>query len=160
LFGKIKEAAVPPKVANDFLYAKLGLNSTSYRAMIPLLKRMGFIDEANVPTPAYRDYGDEKNSKIIMARLVRNTYKDLFATNEYAYKLIKEEITSKLNAVLGTPADDKTTPKVAATFLALCNLADFEGKKIIETEETPDKGERITPPGQPAPKLGLLYNKS
>jgi len=87
VFRKIIEAAVPPKVTNDFLYTKLGLKSTSYRAMIPLLKRIGFIDDANVPTAAYRDYRDEKKSKIIMAQQIRSAYKDLFAANEYAYKL-------------------------------------------------------------------------
>jgi len=157
VFRKIIEAAVPPKVTNDFLYTKLGLKSTSYRAMIPLLKRMGFIDDANVPTPAYRDYREEKKSKIIMAQRVRSVYKDLFAANEYAYKLKREEIVSKLNTVLGTPADDKTTPKVAATFLALCNLADFESKEIIESVEVPEEGEKIASIIQPATKLGISY---
>jgi uncharacterized protein YqiB (DUF1249 family) len=156
VFRKIKEAAVPPKVTNDFLYTKLGLKSTSYRAMIPLLKKIGFIDEANVPTVAYRVYRDEKKSKIIMAQQVRSAYKDLFAANEYAYKLKKEDIISKLNTVLGTPADDKTTPKVAATFLALCNLADFESKETIEMEEPLAKEEKETL-GQFLPKLGISY---
>jgi hypothetical protein len=46
LFEKIKEAQVPPKVTNDFIYTKLGLKSSSYRAMIPLLRRLGFINDA------------------------------------------------------------------------------------------------------------------
>jgi hypothetical protein len=157
LFKKIREAAVPSKVTNDFLYTKLGLKSTSYRAMIPLLKKLDFIDEANVPKAAYRDYRDEKKSKIIMAQLVKSAYKDLFATNEYANKLKKEEIISKLNTVLGTPADDKTTPLIAASFLALCSLADFESKEIIKIIETPEKGEIPLSLGQPAAKLGISY---
>jgi len=157
VFAKITEAAVPPKVTNDFLYTKLGLKSTSYRAMIPLLKRMGFIDNANVPTAAYRDYRDEKKSRIIMAHLVRSAYKDLFATNEYAYNLRKEEIVSKLNTVLGTPADDKNTPRVASTFLALCNLANFESKEIIESAETSEEIKETTPIIPPATKLGISY---
>jgi len=156
VFRKIKEAAVPPKVTNDFLYTKLGLKSTSYRAMIPLLKKMGFIDEANVPTAAYRVYREEKKSKIIMAQQVRNAYKDLFVANEYAYKLKREDIISKLNTVLGTPVDDKTTPKVAATFLALCNLAEFESKEMVEMEVPLVKEEKETL-GQFLPKLGISY---
>ena len=50
LFRRIKEAAVPSKFTNDFLYAKLGFKSTSQRAFIPLLKRLGFIGEEQVPT--------------------------------------------------------------------------------------------------------------
>ena len=156
LFKKIREAAVPPKVTNDFLYTKLGLKSTSYRAMIPLLKKLGFIDEANAPTAAYRDYRDENKSKSIMAQLVRSAYKDLFATNEYANKLKKEELVTKLNTVLGTPSDDKTTPLVASSFLALCNLADFESKETTETIE-PEKSEKPLSVGQPTAKLGISY---
>jgi len=52
--------------------------------MIPLLKRLGFSDNANVPNAYYRNYRDEAKSKIIMAQLIRNAYKDLFATSEYA----------------------------------------------------------------------------
>jgi hypothetical protein len=157
LFGKIKEAEVPPKVTVDFLSTKLGLKSSSYRAMIPLLKRLGFIDDANIPTTAYREYRDEKKSKVIMAQLVRNAYKDLFAANEYANTLKRDDVISKLNTVLGTPADDKITPKVAGTFLALCNLADFEGK-VMEPLKSPVRAE--TPsisPEYPLAKLGISY---
>jgi hypothetical protein len=55
LFKKIKEAAIPTKFTVDFMTTALGLKSSSYRAMIPLLKRLGFIDQANVPTEAYRN---------------------------------------------------------------------------------------------------------
>lgn len=157
LFRKIKEAQVPPKVTLDFIYTKLGLKSTSYRAMIPLLKRLGFTDDASVPNAYYRDYRDEAKSKTIMAQLMRNAYRDLFATSEYAYNLKKEEVISKLNTVLGTPADDKTTPKVAGTFMALCNLADFESQGITESVATPEKVEGIPYSPQAAMKLGISY---
>ena len=159
VFKKIVEASVPTKVTNDFIYTKLGLKSTSYRAMIPLLKRLGFIDDSNAPTAVYREYRDQKKSKVIMAQQIRITYKDLFATNEYAYKLKKEDIISKLNTVLGTPMDDKITPRVAATFLALCSLADFEGK-VLESVETPEGGEKpvtAATTGEHAAKLGISY---
>jgi len=69
-FKRITEAQVPPKVTQDFIYTKLGLKSTSFRAMIPLLRKLGFIDSANVPTAVYRDYRDPTKSKIIMARQI------------------------------------------------------------------------------------------
>jgi len=157
LFEKIKEAEVPPKVTNDFIYTKLGLKSTSYRAMIPLLKKLGFIDDANVPLAPYRDYRDATQSQAIMARQIRIAYKDLFSANEYAYKLKKDDIVAKLNTLLGTPSDDPTTPKVAHTFLALCSLADFEGKApetekpLLKVETPPVSGEH------PFAKLGISY---
>ncbi len=154
LFKRIIEAQVPPKFTNDFMYTKLGLKSTSYRAMIPLLKRMKFISDANVPTVAYINYRDPTKSRIIMAERVRSAYKDLFSANEYAYKLGKDEVVSKLNTILGTPADDKTTPKVAATFQELCRLADFE-KEITEVSQVSEESK--IPLTEPVTKLGISY---
>jgi hypothetical protein len=156
VFQKIIEAQVPPKYTNDFIYTKLGLKSTSYRASTALLKRLGFVDNANIPTEAYREYRDPQKSKLIMARQIMKGYKDLFSANEYAYKLKREEVISKLNTLLGTPTDDKNTPKVAGTFLALCALADFEGEmpSTEEASETPVQEEFI---GKSITKLGLSY---
>jgi len=59
LFEQIKAAAVPPKFTVDFLSTALDMKSSSYRAMIPLLKKLGFIDPANVPTQAYKDFRED-----------------------------------------------------------------------------------------------------
>ena len=91
------------KVTNDFLTTKLGLKSSSYRAMIPLLKRIGLIDDANVPNENYRQFRDENNSGAIMARQIKIAYKDLFAANEYANELKREDVISKLTTILELP---------------------------------------------------------
>ena len=129
--------------------------------MIPLLKRLGFIDESNAPLAPYREYRDSGKSRGIMAQQIRTAYKDLFLASEYAYKLKREEIISKLNTLLGTPADDPQTPKVASTFLELSKLADFDN---VNTEDVSTplieecKPINSTPTTQnPVPKLGISY---
>ena len=67
LFQKIKTAAVPPKFTVDFLSTALDMKSSSYRAMIPLLKKLGFIDPANAPTQAYKDFRKDSLSGNVMA---------------------------------------------------------------------------------------------
>jgi hypothetical protein len=164
VFSKIQEAQVPQKFTSDFIYTMLGLKSTSYRAMIPLLKKLGFIDDANIPLSPYREYRDETKSKFVMAHQIREAYKDLFSASEFAYKLRKDEIVIKLNTILGTPSDDPQTPKAASTFLELCKLADFEGREPIE--KTPltvhEKKEVLQNSSKPIvtselPKLGICY---
>jgi hypothetical protein len=154
---------VPPKFTQDFMNSVLGLKSSSYRAMIPLLKKMGFIDEANVPTQSYKDYREDANSKSVMAEQIRDGYKELFAANEYAYKLTKADLLSKLKTITGASEDDKVLPAVAGTFIELSKLADFgsEPKRpskqtsVTDHESTASK----TPPSPPvvASKLGLSY---
>jgi hypothetical protein len=67
LFAAIKAASVPPKFTQDFLESVLGMKSTSHRALIPLLKRLGFLDQANVPTEQYRRIRDKEDSRKVMA---------------------------------------------------------------------------------------------
>ena len=66
LLSKIKIAKVPQKVTRDFLSAVLGLKSSSYQPMIPLLKKLGFIDQASIPTQRYKDFRSDKKSGFVM----------------------------------------------------------------------------------------------
>jgi hypothetical protein len=137
LFQKIKAAAVPPKFTVDFLSTVLDMRSSSYRAMIPLLKKLGFIDPANVPTQAYKDFREDSFSGNVMAERLKEAYKSLFQANEYAWKLSKEDLTRKLKSLTGAAEDDQYIPAVAGTFLALSNLAKWGGG-------TPKKKESVT----------------
>lgn len=128
VFSAIKSAAVPTKFNQDFLTTILGLKSSSYFAVIPLMKKLGFLDPTNQPTQAYKDYRDDNLSKQIMATQVKSAYEDLFKASEFANKLTKEQLISKLKTLLGVGDDDITLPKVAGTFTELVKLSDFEGK--------------------------------
>lgn len=160
LFAKIKEASVPQKFTQDFLSTVLALKSSSFRPMIPFLKKLGFIDQANVPTKVYSDYRDESKSKAIMARQIKGAYTQLYTAHSYAHRLKKDEIISKLSSVLGTSKEDEVVPIVAATFLELCKLADFEEEmpqphRTAEPKE-PVSGAPLVQPQLPV-KLGISY---
>lgn len=127
LFAKIKEAAVPPKFTQDFISTVLDLKSSSYRAMIPLLKRLGFIGPGNVPTQAYKDFREDSLSGVVMAERLRDAYKPLFGANEYAWKLDKKEMQSKLKSLLGAAEGDANIGYIAGTFLELAKLAKWNG---------------------------------
>jgi hypothetical protein len=164
LFKKIKEAAVPAKFTQDFLTTSLGLRSSSFRAMIPLLKKLGFIDPANLPTQAYRDFREDSLRGTVMAERLRDTYKVLFTANEYAYKLEKKELIAKLRSLIGAGDDDTIVATVASTFMELSKLAKWETaaaaakpkKKETEREEEMDQdgdGKDLPLKG----RLGLSY---
>jgi hypothetical protein len=153
LFAKIKEAAIPPKFTQDFVTTVLDLKSSSYRAMIPLLKRLGFVDAANVPTQAYRDFREDSLSGVVMAQRLRESYKALFDASEYAYKLDKKELLSKLKSLLGVAEDDANIPSVVGTFLELSKLAKWDGgppkHKKEASEANKDKVVTVEREGEP-----------
>jgi Family of unknown function (DUF5343) len=162
LFDAIKAASVPPKFTNDFMQTMLGLKSTSYRAMIPLLKRLGFLDQGSAPTQAYKDFRDIERSRAVMAHQIKDAYGDLFAASEYADRLGKDELLSKLRTVTGASADDEVIPSVAGTFQNLCRLADFESKlpsKTTGPTEPQQRSDNRSLPGGAdySRRLGISY---
>ena len=162
LFAKIKQAAVPPKFNQDFLSAVLDLKSSSYRAMIPLLKRLGFIDQANVPTQAYKDFREDPQSGNVMAQRLREAYKALFTAHEYAWKLDKKDLQSKFRSSLGVAEDDQNIPYVVGTFLELSKLATWDGAAPRLKKEGPHppdaRGETAGKGEEPfTGRLGVSY---
>lgn len=161
LFAEIKRASVPPKFTHDFMSSMLGLKSSSYRAMIPLLKNLGFLDQGNVPTQDYKDFRDDTKSGLVLAKRIKETYADLFTANEYAYKLGKEELTGKLITMLGLSKDDKNIPFVVATLQELFKLANFTEKhKTDIKKKKPDEGmieEPLQEPSEKLRQLGISY---
>jgi hypothetical protein len=127
LFAGIKTAAVPPKVSQNFLESVLDLTSSSHRALIPLLKKLGFIDSGNVPTQAYKDFREDSLSGSVMAERLREAYKSLFNANEYAWKMPKADLVSKFKNLSGAGDEDRVIATVASTFLELSKMAKWEG---------------------------------
>jgi len=127
LLDGIKKASVPTKFNRDFLSTMLGLKSSSYHAMIPFMKKIGFIDQSNTPTQFYKDFrDDEEISKRMMTDRIKEVYSDIFQANEYAYKLDKQQLMLKIKNITGAGEDDKIIPAVIGTFQTLCEYADFE----------------------------------
>jgi Family of unknown function (DUF5343) len=148
LFLGIKAAAVPPKVTQDFLETVLDLKSSSHRAYIPLLKRLGFLDPSNVPTQVYKDFRDTDQSGRVMSERLKEAYKPLFDAHEYAWKLSKNDLIAKLKNVTGAGDDDQYIPSVASTFTELSKLASWDGTAPPKKQTTDStKGT-----GEPAPE--------
>jgi Family of unknown function (DUF5343) len=136
LFRQIRQAAVPPKFTQDYMTSVLGMKSSSHRALIPLLKKLGFIDQSNVPTEAYRLFRDREKSQTVMAQQLKLTYSDIYQTHEYAHELTREELLAKLRTLTGAAEDDRNIAAVAATFLELKKLADFSGEELDNSVQT------------------------
>lgn len=153
IFSAIKSAAVPTKFNLDFIKTILGLKSSSFNAMIPLMKKLNFIDPMNQPTQAFKDYRDDSLSKQVMATQVKLAFDELFKASEFANKLTKEQLTTKLKTLLGVSDDDITLPKIVGTFQELVKLADFEGKHKPAHKKTDSHTDDTPPPPSTPPPL-------
>lgn len=147
ILTKIEEAKRPDRFTQDFLGTKLGHSSGSAKPIIPLLKRMGFLNSDGTPTALYDRFRNADTQKGAVAQGIRNAYADLFERNKYAGDLPKDKLKSLVMEVTGGAHDDKTVECTVSTFTKLKELADFDAE-LSETKE-PSEGKLV-----PAPKTG------
>ncbi|HTV67301.1 MAG TPA: DUF5343 domain-containing protein [Rhizobiaceae bacterium] len=138
LFEKIASAKVPDTFSQAFLANTIGLKGSNDRALIPLLRNLGFVDQSNTPTPAYRVLKGHERRRAI-ADGIRRAYGPLFDADQDAHKLPADRLKSLVAQVGGTDAD--TTARIASTFNALSKAADFDAEAIDIRNDTPDLGE-------------------
>ena len=138
IFSALLNAQAPDKFSQKFL-CDLGFTSVNDRPFISVLKSLSFIDEGGVPTQRYFDYLDEENSSKILAQGVREAYGDLFAVNQKAYEMPQEKVKGKLKTLIQGKKSGAVLKKMAATFIALCYVADFTGIPKSMVKEKPIK---------------------
>lgn len=126
ILEKIQNARRPERFTQDFLETKLGHSGGSARAIIPLLKRMGFLGSDGVPTFLYDQFRNVGTQGFAVAEGMKNAFSELFDRNEYIYEMSREKLTGQVVEITGATRNDRSTTAIVGTFLALKELADFE----------------------------------
>ncbi len=161
LFEAIKKAEMPSKFNIDFLEMVLGFKSSSDRAFVPFLKRLGLVDSGNVPTKEYALFRDNSMSGAILASLIRQAYTELYRANQYVHRMKKDELMQLVKRLTGASENDGVLPAVIGTFQALVSQADFETNQDVKNQTVPAKDVEIKVPDlQPkgiSQKIGLAY---
>lgn len=141
LFERICEGAAPEKFTVQHL-KDLGYASSNYRAVIPLLKALGFLSSDGAPTSRYHEFRNTALSKRVMAEAIRDAYGELFTIKSKPTPSDRELIEGKFKSVHNVSPN--TAKLMASTFYALLELADLS--------TTPQKTiEPILPPPEAPP---------
>ncbi|OFW45077.1 MAG: hypothetical protein A3J28_00755 [Acidobacteria bacterium RIFCSPLOWO2_12_FULL_60_22] len=123
LFEKIEKARVPDALTVRYLSDTFGLKSTNDRAMIPLLKKLGFLDASGKPTEEYARLKNKDFAKAAIAEGIKRGYAPLYEAYENAHELPSDQLKGLVAQVSGT--EEGMTKVIAGTFNALVKLADF-----------------------------------
>ncbi|WP_254441460.1 DUF5343 domain-containing protein [Ruegeria arenilitoris] len=126
VLDKIIEARTPERFTQDFLETKLGAKGGSARAVIPLLKRIGMLEQDGSPTEIYRSFRNSDTSGAAMAKAIRHGYKELFDRNEYVNELPKPKLLEMINEISGKEKGNSADNLTTTTFINLSEYADFE----------------------------------
>lgn len=126
ILSKIQEARRPERFTQDFLETKLGHSGGSARAIIPLLKRMGFLANDGTPTTLYDQFRNPTTERAALAQRTRNAYSDVFDRNRYAGDLTRDKFAALVTEITGLEKDSSVGGLIVSTFWKLREGSDFE----------------------------------
>jgi hypothetical protein len=161
VFQRISEGQAPDKFSRQYL-KDIGFGGSNFRAVIPLLKTLGFLSPDGTPTQRYHEYRNHALSRKVMGDALREAYGDLFTIKSNPTTADRDLIEGKFKSTFN--ATPLTAKLMASTFFALLVLADLtakpEPKKEDITPAPPPKKEE-TKREEPLPQRGttsLHYN--
>ncbi|MCH7960325.1 MAG: DUF5343 domain-containing protein [Candidatus Hydrogenedentes bacterium] len=131
-FEAILNAEAPDRFTTRFLES-LDFKSNNDRLFIGVLKELGFLDTDGVPADRYYQFLDRSQSAKVVADGIRKAYSELFAVNKKAEQLSSEEVRNKLRTLYKGAKKDNLIARIASTFSALCEYADFSAPRLTES---------------------------
>lgn len=163
ILQKIQAAARPNKFTHEFL-KKMGFTSTNDRAIIPMLKKLGFLLEDGTPTEYYDRLKDATIHPYVVGERIKVLYNDLFSINTNIQNASDDEIKGAISRITGKEAE--VVNRYFVTFKTLCSLAKFEDvplktkkeKNIEEDSKVKSNSEPIRAPEPAHTKPGFYYN--
>jgi len=138
ILEKIRTAGTPPKFTHEFLKATLGFGSSNDRGVIKVLRQMGFLSADGVPTPRYNEYRGDQPGKAIAIGL-REGWPDFFLADEKIYERSNTQIQGIAKSLTG--AGDSVAQKIASTFKAFADKADWSGHVAQQQERPAESGD-------------------
>jgi hypothetical protein len=124
ILDAVQNAQAPPRFTLKFLEG-LGYSSSSDRLIINVLKALGFLSDTGVPLQPYHEFLDKSQGKRVLAAGVRQAYSDLFQVNSNAQTMSRTDIKNKMKTLSQGQHSDAVLDKMAMTFKALADRADF-----------------------------------
>jgi len=143
IFAAIRNAQAPEKFTIKFLES-LGFTTTNDRLIIGVLKALGFLDEASIPTQRYFEFLDATQSKNVLAQGIREAYADLFRVNNKANEMSEAEAKNKLKTLTQGAKSPNVLHLMAMTFTVLCKNADFSKTATASKQEKKTTVEQAT----------------
>lgn len=143
ILNKIRSAAKPERFTTKETLSKWGFTASNDRAMVGVLKELGFLTENGTPTEFYDRLRDPNDWKYILADRIRDLYAELYAIDTSIHTAPEPEIKGAISRVTGK--DDETVRRYYATFKTLASLAKFDvkpnrnGKAEVESEDEAPK---------------------
>ncbi len=125
IFARVRSASRPERVGQQTL-ATWGFTASNDRAMISVMKMLGFINESGAPTESYDRLRDPNDWKYVLAERMRVAYADLFSIDSNMNTAPETEVKGAMARITGK--DEESVARYYTTFKTLASLGKFEPK--------------------------------
>lgn len=162
---KIRVAATPDRITVDFITTKLDIKGGTGRALLPFLKKIGFVSSDGTPSDLYRQFRNPSTGGSAMAKAIRTSYKPLQSINEYFYELKDPELLAVIVQATGAESESAVVKFTLATLKNLRAYAKFDETPEMKTSalaspdlaSSPQNGTSQPQTGDPEVRLNLAY---
>jgi hypothetical protein len=155
-FEELSKGQAPDQFTVQHL-KDLGFSSSNHRALIPLLKELGFLSPEGAPTQRYHDYRNPALSRQVMAQAIREAYGDIFVLRSNPTETDRTLVEGKFKSAHNK--SENVAKLMAATFFALADLADLTAPvppaKKSDAEPLPEPAKVEVEPPKVSPNQQL-----
>ena len=134
ILARVRSAAKPERFTREVL-ATWGFTASNDRAMVSVMKELGFVTEAGAPTEHYDRLRDPNDWKYVLGERVRDCYSDLFAIDQNINNASESEVIGAMLRITGK--DEAIVRRYYTTFKTLAGLAKFEPKPTRQGQQQP-----------------------
>ncbi len=145
----IQSAGVPTKVTFQYI-TSVGFKSKNDRAILTVLKFIGFVDNSGVPTAVWRAYRNKSQSKKVLAGALKKAYQTLFDTYPDANRKDNEALRNFFSS--HTSVSENTIVLMVRTFKTMSDMGDFESP----VETLPEVEVEV---GEPEEEIGAVVKR-
>lgn len=125
-FERIRSAATPDRVTRDFVSTVLQIKGGTGAAIIPFLKKIGFVASDGSPTEIYKKFRNPSTGGGAVADAIKGGYGPLSQANEYFFKLNDTELSNLVLQVTGLKRDNAVAKLITSTLKILKSYANFD----------------------------------
>jgi hypothetical protein len=163
---RLIDAQRPERFSVDFLENVLKMSGGSARAVIPVLKKMGFLTGDGVPTELYARFRTEGGRPAAALAGLRNGFPEIFKRSEYAHSADDGKMKDIIVEITGLKPNEPVPIAIRGTFNAIKSYipAGFDNRAAAaenELEDVTNPPRQLPAPDnfhQPPADLRLAYN--
>lgn len=145
----IQTAGVPSSKVTFQYVSSVGFKNSNDRAIITVLKAIGFLNKSGLATDTWRAYRNKSQSKKVLAAALRKAYPTLFATYPDANRKDTEALRNFFSS--HTSVGEGALGYMVRTFKTMADMADFESpaetlpevEVEVEQEQEQDQQEKV-----------------